>query len=119
METIRLGQFGLTRGQTAPVVARLGTGPGGEELVEVARSYGRAWAVVVDGTAVAVGQSPAAAEAALAARHADPGAGWTHARGGACRDRSAGADYPWHEEYVGPRPDLRGRCVRCGERRLA
>lgn len=32
-----------------------------------------------------------------------------------CYDASTHVYYPHHEEYVGPRSDLRGRCVRCRE----
>ena len=46
-------------------------------------------------------------------------AGWDYGASGQCRCPVTRQDYPWHESYVGKRHDMRGKCVRCGEREPA
>lgn len=52
--------------------------------------------------------------------HPEEAAGWLYGQSGSCVVRAPSGvrvrDYPWHDLYVGPRADLAGRCVRCGER---
>jgi len=44
-------------------------------------------------------------------------AGWGYPSQGACYDPITHHDYPWHDEYTGPRIDLQSKCLRCGARR--